>query len=159
MDIEGFQKLIEEMYLEKDTKRGLSKTFMWFTEEVGELSRALREDNREELKKEFADVLAWLFTLASLSGIRMEETLSKVYGRLSRLQTNTLPVRREGRKLIMIETPYNPVPPTMEGPFVYIKRRGAPVFGSPWDYPSSFSCVPSCCSPSLSVLSCCIKRS
>ena len=77
MDIEGFQKLIEEMYLEKDTKRGLAKTFMWFTEEVGELSRALREDNREELKKEFADVLAWLFTLASLSGIRMEETLSK----------------------------------------------------------------------------------
>ncbi|MEK7804587.1 MAG: MazG nucleotide pyrophosphohydrolase domain-containing protein [Planctomycetota bacterium] len=77
MDIEGFQKLIEEMYLEKDAKRGLSKTFMWFTEEVGELSRALREDNREELKKEFADVLAWLFTLASLSGIRMEETLSK----------------------------------------------------------------------------------
>ncbi|MEK7852486.1 MAG: MazG nucleotide pyrophosphohydrolase domain-containing protein [Planctomycetota bacterium] len=77
MDIEGFQKLIEEMYLEKDTKRGLSKTFMWFTEEVGELSRALREDNREELKKEFADVLAWLFTLASLSGIRMEETLGK----------------------------------------------------------------------------------
>ena len=77
MDIEGFQKLIEEMYLGKDAKRGLSKTFMWFTEEVGELSRALREDNREELKKEFADVLAWLFTLASLSGIRMEETLSK----------------------------------------------------------------------------------
>jgi len=77
MDIEGFQKLIEEMYLGKDAKRGLPKTFMWFTEEVGELSRALREDNREELKKEFADVLAWLFTLASLSGIRMEETITK----------------------------------------------------------------------------------
>src|SRR4030066_168624 len=77
MNISKFQKLIEETYLEKDSKRGLAKTFMWFTEEVGELSRALREDNREELKKEFADVLAWLFTLASLSGIRMEETLSK----------------------------------------------------------------------------------
>lgn len=77
MDIEGFQKRIEEMYLEKDAKRGLAKTFMWFTEEVGELSRALRENNREELKKEFADVLAWLFSLASLSGVRMEETLIK----------------------------------------------------------------------------------
>ncbi len=77
MEIEKFQKLIEDIYLKKDTQRGLSKTFMWFTEEVGELSRALRENNREETKKEFADVLAWLFTLASLSGIRMEETICK----------------------------------------------------------------------------------
>ena len=77
MDIDKFQKLIEETYLKKDAKRGLPKTFMWFTEEVGELSRALRENNKEELKKEFADVLAWLFSLASLSGIRIEETISK----------------------------------------------------------------------------------
>lgn len=77
MEIEIFQKLIEDTYLKKDTRRGLSKTFMWFTEEVGELSHALRENNKEEMKKEFADVLAWLFTLASLSGIRMEETISK----------------------------------------------------------------------------------
>ncbi|MDO8141883.1 MAG: MazG nucleotide pyrophosphohydrolase domain-containing protein [Candidatus Brocadiales bacterium] len=77
MDIDKFQKLIEDTYLKKDAKRGLSKTFMWFTEEVGELSRALRENNKEDLKKEFADVLAWLFSLASLSGIRMEDTISK----------------------------------------------------------------------------------
>lgn len=77
MEIDAFQKLIEDLYLKKDARRGLSKTFMWFTEEVGELSRALREGNTEEAKKEFADVLAWLFTLASLSGIRMEETISK----------------------------------------------------------------------------------
>ena len=77
MDIDKFQKLIEETYFKKDAKRGLSKTFMWFTEEVGELSRALRENNKEELKKEFADVLAWLFKLASLSGIKMADTISK----------------------------------------------------------------------------------
>ena len=77
MDIDKFQKLIEETYFKKDAKRGLSKTFMWFTEEVGELSRALRENNKEELKKESADVLAWLFTLASLSGIKMADTISK----------------------------------------------------------------------------------
>mgnify|MGYP001615363283 FL=1 len=77
MDIDKFQKLIEETYLKKDAKRGLPKTFMWFTEEVGELSRALRENNKEELEKEFADVLAWLFSLASLSGIRIEETIIK----------------------------------------------------------------------------------
>ncbi|MBM4054622.1 MAG: nucleotide pyrophosphohydrolase [Planctomycetes bacterium] len=77
MDISKFQKLIEETYLEKDSKRGLAKTFMWFTEEVGELSRALRDNNKEELKKEFADVLAWLFSLASISGIKMEEAIAK----------------------------------------------------------------------------------
>ncbi|MDN3515309.1 MAG: nucleotide pyrophosphohydrolase [Candidatus Brocadia sp.] len=77
MEIDEFQKLIEDMYLKKDAKRGLSKTFMWFTEEVGELSRALRENDKEEMKKEFADVLAWLFTLASLSDIKMEETIRK----------------------------------------------------------------------------------
>jgi NTP pyrophosphatase (non-canonical NTP hydrolase) len=77
MEIDKFQKLIEDIYLKKDTQRGLPKTFMWFTEEVGELSRSLRENNKEEIKKELADVLAWLFTLASLSGIRMEETISK----------------------------------------------------------------------------------
>ncbi len=77
MEIDDFQKLIEKTYLKKDAKRGLSKTFMWFTEEVGELSRALRKSNKEEIKKEFADVLAWLFTLASLSGIKMKDTISK----------------------------------------------------------------------------------
>lgn len=77
MDINQFQKHIEDTYLKKDTRRGLPKTFMWFAEEVGELSRALRENNKEEMKKEFADVLAWLFSLASLSGIKMEETLGK----------------------------------------------------------------------------------
>src|SRR4030066_326775 len=81
MDIDKFQKLIEDTYLKKDAKRGLPKTFMWFTEEVGELSRALRENNKEELEKEFADVLAWLFSLASLSGIRIEETIKEGSGK------------------------------------------------------------------------------
>ena len=57
MDIDKFQKLIEETYLKKDAKRGLSKTFMWFTEEVGELSRALRGNNKEDLKKEYKTFL------------------------------------------------------------------------------------------------------
>jgi NTP pyrophosphatase (non-canonical NTP hydrolase) len=40
---------------------------------VGELHRALRRGKAEELAGEFADVLAWLATLASLSGIDLEE--------------------------------------------------------------------------------------
>ncbi len=56
---------------------------MWFTEEVGELSRAIRKSNRgkqkthRELEEEFADCFAWLVTLASLTGIRLEKAIQK----------------------------------------------------------------------------------
>ncbi len=80
MRISEFQKLIEDIYFDKDSNRGLLGTFAWFVEEVGELSRELRSDGDEEkLKDEFADVLAWLSTLASLAGIDLEEAAGK-YG-------------------------------------------------------------------------------
>ena len=41
MRISEFQKLIEEIYLARDTARGRDGTFVWFVEEVGELARAL----------------------------------------------------------------------------------------------------------------------
>ncbi len=78
MKISEFQKLIEDIYFAKDSNRGLLGTFAWFVEEVGELSRELRSDgNEEKLKDEFADVLAWLSTLASLAGIDLEEAAGK----------------------------------------------------------------------------------
>jgi NTP pyrophosphatase (non-canonical NTP hydrolase) len=72
-----FQKLIERTYYEKDSSRGLAGTFMWFVEEVGELSRALKRTDAQNLREEFADVLAWLVTLASIAGIDMEEAIAK----------------------------------------------------------------------------------
>jgi len=80
MKLEEFQRLIEEIYYEKDSARGLAGTHMWFCEEVGELTRALRRGNTEELEGEFADVLAWLSTLASIAGIELEEAARKKYG-------------------------------------------------------------------------------
>ena len=77
MKISEFQELIERTYFERDSARGIGGTFMWFVEEVGELATALRERDREAMRSEFADVLAWLCTLASLSGIRMEEVVAK----------------------------------------------------------------------------------
>ena len=77
MKIDDFQKLIEKTYFERDSARGMGGTFMWFTEEVGELATALRENDRAGLEGEFADVLAWLCTLASLAGIRMEDAIKK----------------------------------------------------------------------------------
>ncbi len=79
MRITEFQKLIEDIYYERDAARGLAGTHMWFCEEVGELTRALRRDRREELEGEFADVFAWLATLASIAGIDLEDAARKKY--------------------------------------------------------------------------------
>ena len=78
MKINEFQKLIEDVYFDKDSRRGLMESFAWFVEEVGELSRELRScRNEERLREEFADVLAWLSTLASLAEIDLEEAAGK----------------------------------------------------------------------------------
>jgi NTP pyrophosphatase (non-canonical NTP hydrolase) len=77
MQIRDFQKIIADTYLEKDRRRGLPATYMWFMEEVGELATSLREGTPDEQRGEFADVLAWLMTLANLQGIDMEEALKK----------------------------------------------------------------------------------
>jgi NTP pyrophosphatase (non-canonical NTP hydrolase) len=78
LKISEFQKNIEDIYFTKDSSRGLMGTFAWFVEEVGELSRELRSQNdKKKLQDEFADVLAWLSTLASVSGIDLEESVGK----------------------------------------------------------------------------------
>jgi len=75
-----FQRLIEATFGAKDRGRGLEGTFMWFTEEVGELSRALRRGVRgRPLEEEFADVLAWLSTLASIAGVDLEAAARAKY--------------------------------------------------------------------------------
>jgi len=79
MQVREFQELIERIYYERDRARGLAGTHMWFCEEVGELTRALRRNERAELEGEFADVLAWLATLASISGVDLQEAARKKY--------------------------------------------------------------------------------
>lgn len=79
MHLKEFQQRIEEIYYERDLARGLAGTHMWFCEEVGELTRALRRDNRDELAGEFADVLAWLATLASIAGVDLEDAARVKY--------------------------------------------------------------------------------
>ncbi|MFO7948268.1 MAG: MazG nucleotide pyrophosphohydrolase domain-containing protein [Armatimonadota bacterium] len=79
MTIAEFQSIIEDIYYEKDTARGMEGTFMWFVEEVGELSESLRSGDEEELRGEFADVAAWLATLASIAGVDLEEAVAFQY--------------------------------------------------------------------------------
>jgi NTP pyrophosphatase (non-canonical NTP hydrolase) len=80
MQISEFQRSIERIYLEKDSTRGVEGSFRWFVEEVGELARAIREGDQRQLGEEFADVLAWLNTLASICGVELQEAVLK-YGK------------------------------------------------------------------------------
>lgn len=75
-----FQGLIRAMYLEKDVARGVDGTFMWFMEEIGELASCLRSGTHEERLGEFADVLAWLATMANVVGVDLSEAVMRKYG-------------------------------------------------------------------------------
>src|SRR3954466_1103786 len=76
----ALQRMIREMYGAKDEARGDAATFLWLTEEFGELATALRSGTAEELALEMADVLAWLATLANIRGIDLESAVRRKYG-------------------------------------------------------------------------------
>ena len=80
ISLSDFQRLIRDMYLEKDVARGVDGTFMWLMEEIGELAAALRDGTREEQAAEFADVLAWLTTIANVVGVDLSEAVAGKYG-------------------------------------------------------------------------------
>jgi NTP pyrophosphatase (non-canonical NTP hydrolase) len=81
LSLTQFQKLIGDIYDERDRRRGVEGTFMWFMEEVGELAAALRGGSLEERQGEFADVLAWLATLANNVGVDLETAALAKYGK------------------------------------------------------------------------------
>jgi NTP pyrophosphatase (non-canonical NTP hydrolase) len=74
------QQVIRETYDAKDRRRGVEGTFMWLMEEVGELAAALRSGTTRQQAEEFADVLAWLATIANIAGIDLEEAVRTKYG-------------------------------------------------------------------------------
>src|SRR5260370_24934876 len=81
MTLALLQQLIGDLYGAKDSGRGVEGTFMWFIEEVGELSAALRSGtDHDHLALEFADVLAWLATLANIAGVDLEAAIRAKYG-------------------------------------------------------------------------------
>jgi NTP pyrophosphatase (non-canonical NTP hydrolase) len=80
MTLREFQQKIDETYGARDGARGGHGTFLWFVEEVGELAEAIRRGSGEEKRAEFADVMAWLVSLASLEGIDIEDAVTAKYG-------------------------------------------------------------------------------
>lgn len=91
-----FQQLIRDRYFATDSARGVPGTFMWLIEEVGELATSLQDnapgktptptaEDRANLVEEFADVIAWLTTLANIANVDLAEALTK-YTDLSRVK-------------------------------------------------------------------------
>ena len=80
MTLDDLQAHIERMYSDKDRERGTPATFLWFCEEVGELAGSLREGSHEQIAAEFADVLAWLATLANINGVDLTAAMKAKYG-------------------------------------------------------------------------------
>jgi NTP pyrophosphatase (non-canonical NTP hydrolase) len=80
MTLAELQRLIRAMYFEKDVARGVDGTFMWLMEEVGELAAALRDGTPDEQAAEFADVLAWLTTIANVVGVDLADAVQRKYG-------------------------------------------------------------------------------
>ena len=87
--IVAFQQLIRDRYYATDSARGVPGTFMWLIEEVGELSTALQNnapgksptpEEKANLEEEFADVLAWLTTIANVAQIDLAQAIHKKYG-------------------------------------------------------------------------------
>jgi len=77
MEIREFQRLIARKYKKRDTERGVPRTFLWFMEEVGELATALASHDKANTEEEFADVFAWLCTLANITDVNLEKAIGK----------------------------------------------------------------------------------
>ena len=79
MHIRDFQDMMRRIYFHRDSERGAVGTFDWLMEEVEELKEALKEENMKAIEDEFADVLAWLASLANVVNIDLEKAAVAKY--------------------------------------------------------------------------------
>jgi len=71
--------MMRRLYFHRDSKRSTEGTYAWLVDEVRELGEALDKNDREELAKEFADVIAWLASLANVTEIDLEKAALNKY--------------------------------------------------------------------------------
>ena len=90
LTIAAFQQHIKERYYDADAQRGTPGTFMWLIEEIGELATTLQKIRGEggatsgghtqrHLEDEFADVMAWLCTLANINDVDLQKAINQKY--------------------------------------------------------------------------------
>lgn len=81
MRLSELQAAMAATYGERDAERGISASVAWLVEEVGELAQALRKGTAAEQRHEFADVLAWVASLANQAGVDLDAAVEASYGR------------------------------------------------------------------------------
>ncbi len=79
MQIAEFQEMMKQLYIHRDRARGWKGTYDWLVDEVQELGEALEGTDREATQKEFADVFAWLASLANVVGLDLEKAALNKY--------------------------------------------------------------------------------
>jgi len=77
--VREFQEMMRRIYFHRDSERGAAGTYNWLVEEVAELGEAFREKNPKAMEDEFADVLAWLASLANVLNIDLEKSAITKY--------------------------------------------------------------------------------
>jgi NTP pyrophosphatase (non-canonical NTP hydrolase) len=80
MEISEFQEMMQRLYFTRDRERGVKGTYDWLVEEVEELGEEIKKGtDKEATEKEFADVIAWLSSLANIMGINLEKAALNKY--------------------------------------------------------------------------------
>ena len=87
MHIRSFQKLMKDLYINSDGKRGVHRTALWLVEEIGELASQLKKnekdlskkDVKENIEEEMADIYAWVASLANLLDIDLDGAVQRKY--------------------------------------------------------------------------------
>ena len=79
MHIREFQNMMRQLYFDRDSDRGTEGTLDWLVDEVEELREALKEGDTKAIEEEFADVLAWLASLANVVNINLEKAALSKY--------------------------------------------------------------------------------
>jgi len=80
MHIHEFQEMMRHLYFKRDSKRGVDGTYNWLVDEVAELGEELKKAiDKDATEKEFADVIAWLASLANIMGIDLEKAAINKY--------------------------------------------------------------------------------
>lgn len=78
---------MKRLYFHRDSERGVEGTYKWLLDEVAELKEALEKNDMEAAEREFADVIAWLASLANITEIDLEKAaINKYNGKCPKCQ-------------------------------------------------------------------------
>ncbi len=80
LDTSEVQKMMRQIYYERDRERGIERTMLRMFQELGELSEVIMERAaRDKIESEFADTFAWLCSLANLLEVDLSSALLSKY--------------------------------------------------------------------------------